>query len=141
MIEQMISNIIKLGFGSFLFLFIVACVNKPKSKDNIVSNKKILKDCRYYAYDAQQIVSNLGCYNCHVRTNERLFEIPTFSEISIIDSLKLLKYTFTKKHKGWYDKSGTFKKSRMDTLSDCEVKSVIRYIKDYNRDTPPMPNH
>jgi len=137
----MVSNIIKLSLGSILFLFTAACLNKPLSNQKTLGKGKIVDTCRYYAYDVHQIVSNLGCYNCHVRTNERLFEIPTFSEISIIDSLKLLKYTFTKKHKGWYDKSGTFKKSRMDTLSDCEVKSVIRYIKDYNRDTPPMPNH
>ena len=138
MIERMTSNIIRLSLGSLLFLFTVSCVNKTKT--NTVSKRKILKDCRYYAYDAQQIVSNLGCYNCHVRNKDRLLEIPTFTEISTMDSLKLITYAFTKKHKGWYDKNGTFKNSRMDTLSDCEVKNVIRYIKDFNRDSPPMPS-
>ena len=60
----------------------------------------------------------------------------TFQEISSMDSLKLIDYAFTKKHKGWYSKSGTFKGSKMDTLSDCEIKSVIRYIKDAERDIP-----
>ncbi|WP_157263331.1 hypothetical protein [Pedobacter sp. R20-19] len=48
----------------------------------------------------------------------------------------LIDYAFTKKHKGLYSKTGTFKASRMDTLSDCEIKSVIRYIKDFGRDIP-----
>jgi len=60
----------------------------------------------------------------------------TFQEISNMDSLKLIDYAFTKKHKGWYSKSGTFKGSKMDTLSDCEIKSVIRYIKDAGRAIP-----
>jgi hypothetical protein len=55
-----------------------------------------------------------------------------------MDSLKLVNYAFTKKHKGWYGKNGTFKASKMDTLNKCEIKSVIRFIKDYTRDTPPM---
>ena len=136
----MVLNIIKLSFGSFLFLFIVACVNKPKSKDNIVSNKKILKDCRYYAYDVHQIVSNLGCYNCHIWAGNRLNEISTFEELAKMDSLKLINYAFTKKHKGWYSKTGSFKTARMDTLTDCEIKNVIRYIKDAARNIP-MPSH
>lgn len=53
-----VSNIVRLGLGSLLFLFTVSCVNKTKT--NTVSKRKILKDCRYYAYDAQQIVYNLG---------------------------------------------------------------------------------
>ncbi len=53
-----------------------------------------------------------------------------------MDSLKLINYVFKKKHKDWYSKNGTFKAARMDTLSECEIKSVIRYIKDQGRDTP-----
>lgn len=134
----MVSNIIKLSLGSLLVLVVFACTNGSKNTKNITP-KKIVDTCRYYRYDARQIVSNLGCYNCHVRTDERLFKIITFSELSKIDSLKIIDYAFTKKHKGWYSKTGTFKKSRMDTLSDCEIKSAIRYIKDYNRNIP-MPN-
>lgn len=50
-----------------------------------------------------------------------------------MDSVKLVSYAFTKKHKGWYGKTGTFKDAKMDTLSDCEIKSAIRYIKDAGR--------
>ncbi|RLJ77198.1 hypothetical protein [Pedobacter alluvionis] len=134
----MVSNTIRLSLGSLLILSMLACRSKP---DNVthIAPKKTIDTCRYYRYDARHIVSNLGCYNCHVRTDERLFKIITFSELSTIDSLKIIDYAFTKKHKGWYSKTGTFKKSRMDTLSDCEIKSAIRYIKDYNRNIP-MPN-
>ena len=134
----MVSNTIRLSLGSLLILSMLACRSKPDSVTNIAP-KKTIDTCRYYRYDARHIVSNLGCYNCHVRTDERLFKIITFSELSKIDSLKIIDYAFTKKHKGWYSKTGTFKKSRMDTLSDCEIKSAIRYIKDYNRNIP-MPN-
>jgi len=48
--------------------------------------------------------------------------------------LKLINYAFNKKHKGWYSKNGIFEMAKMDTLTDCEIKSVIRYIKDYGRD-------
>ncbi|WP_316828228.1 hypothetical protein [Pedobacter miscanthi] len=129
----MVSNTIRLSLGSLLFFAMLACTNKSKNTENIAVKKKIDATCKYYAYDAQQTVSNLGCYNCHVRTDKRLFEIPTFSELSIMDSLKLVDYAFTKKHKGNYSKKGAFKTSRMDTLTDCEIKSTIRYIKDYER--------
>ncbi len=96
----MVSNTIKLSLGSLLFFVMLACINK--SKNNKLITKKITVDsCNYYKYDARQIVSNLSCYNCHLRTDERLDNnIPTFSELSAMDSLKLVDYTFTKKHKG-----------------------------------------
>ena len=136
----MVSNIIKLSLGSILFLFTAACLNKPKSKENTLIKKKLIDICRYYAYDVQQIVSNLGCYNCHILAGNRLNEISTFEELAKMDSLKLIDYAFTKKHKGWYSKTGSFKTARMDTLTDCEIKNVIRYIKDAARNIP-MPSH
>lgn len=130
----MVLNIIKLSLGSILFLFTAACLNKPKSKENTLIKKKLSDTCRYYAYDVHQIVSNLGCYNCHIWAGNRLNEISTFEELAKMDSLKLINYAFTKKHKGWYSKTGSFKTARMDTLTDCEIKNVIRYIKDAGRD-------
>lgn len=138
MIKQMASSTTKLSLGSLLLFLILACVNESKNTESTVVKKKSIDEtCKYYAYDAQQIVSNLSCYNCHVRTDERLDNnIPTFSELSAMDSLKLINYAFKKRHKGDYSKKGAFKTSRMDTLSDCEIKSAIRYIKDYNRNIP-----
>lgn len=131
----MVSIIIRLSLGSLLIFTMLACRSKP---ENITSTnpKKSIDTCRYYRYDARQIVSSLGCYNCHIKNSKRWYEMPTFKELSAMDSLKLVNYAFIKKHKGWYSEKGTFKTARMDTLSKCEIKSVIRYIKDFGRDIP-----
>lgn len=126
----MVLNTIKITLGSILLLLAIACHTQEKKKSD-------QNTCRYYAYDAHQIVSNLGCKNCHVPYGDRMDKnILTMKEISIIDSLKLVNYTFTKKHKGSYSKNGAFKTTIMDTLNECEIKSVIRYIKDSGRDIP-----
>jgi len=133
----MVSNIIKLNLGSIFFLLVFACQNSNMDNKNV--NKKPIDTCRYYRFDAHRIVSDLGCQNCHLRLipgekDDRGWA--TFSDLVGMDSLKLINYVFTKKHKGWYSKNGTFKTAKMDTLNDCEIKSVIRYIKDQGRDTP-----
>ncbi|TCO23686.1 hypothetical protein EV200_105155 [Pedobacter psychrotolerans] len=105
--------------------------------------RKDIDTCRYYRYDAGRIVSNLGCTNCHLLTDvERKNDKgwTTFEGLALMDSLKLLDYTFTKKHKGWYADTGSYKGVKMDTLNDCEIRSLIRYIKDFGRDIP-MPVH
>ena len=128
----MVSNIIRLSLGSLLLVIFISCNNKRKygnEKRVSIENK-----CNYYQYDAHQTVSNLGCQNCHVIYGERIGQnFLTFTELSLMDSLKLVKYAFINKHRGWYSKTGTFRASRMDTLSDCEIKSAIRYIKDAGR--------
>ena len=134
----MVSNITKLGLGSIILILFFSCQNVTK---NI--SKKLTDTCNYYRYDAGQIVSNLGCKNCHLRmTVDKKDEYgsPTFIGLASMDSLKLINYAFTKKHKGWYSKTGSFKTARMDTLTDCEIKNVIRYIKDAARNIP-MPSH
>ena len=128
------SNIIKLSLGSsILLLLVISC------QDNNNPIEKTVNICKYYRYDAHQIVSNLGCQNCHLpyvagQKDDRGWA--TFNDLAIMDSLKLVNYTFTKKHKGWYSKTGTYKEAKMDTLNECEIKSVIRYIKDSGRDIP-----
>ena len=133
-----VSNLIKLSLSSLLFLFVLSCQNSKTNKKIMV--RKDIATCRYYRYDAGQVISNLGCYNCHIRAVDRWYDMLTFNELSQMDSLKIIDYAFTKKHKGWYSKTGTFKASQIDTLSDCEIKSVIRYIKDFGRDIP-IPVH
>jgi len=106
---SMISNLTKLSLGGLLCFFIMSCISKPQ---NTVDSKKVIIDtCSYYKYNAHQVISNLGCYNCHVRVDERWYDMLTFNELSQMDSLKLIDYAFTKKHKGWYSKTGTFKAS------------------------------
>ncbi|WP_316824327.1 hypothetical protein [Pedobacter miscanthi] len=125
-------NTIKINLGSIILVILIACNARTENRKDKASNQDT---CKYYRYDAHQIVSNLGCQNCHVPYGDRMDKnIFTFREISVMDSLKLINYAFKKKHKGWYSTIGTFKASRMDTLSDCEIKSVIRYIKDSGRD-------
>jgi len=132
----MVSNTIKLSLGSFLTFVIFACTNETKSMKQI--STEIIDTCKYYRSDARQVVSSLSCYTCHVKADVRVNDMPTFSEISSMDSLKIINFAFIKKHNGWFSNSGVYKSTKMDTLSDCEIKSAIRYIKDYNRDTPPM---
>ena len=128
----MVSNTIKLSLGSALLLLAFACLNPKQENVNLAP----IDTCKYNRYNTGQVISNLGCKNCHIQQILRMENIPTFGEIASIDSLKLMNYVFKKKHKGWYSKNGTFKATRMDTLSECEIKSVIRYIKDFNRDIP-----
>lgn len=133
-----VSNLIKLSFGSLLSILLFACQN---AKENTV--KKSIDTCRFSRYDVGQLISNFGCKNCHIASIEERVDSKgsiTSRGLAALDSLKLIDYTFTKKHKGWYSKTGTFKASQMDTLSDCEIRSVIHYIKDFGRDIP-MPVH
>ena len=134
----MVLNIIRLSFGSVL-LFTASCVNKPTSNQNALDKKKVVDTCRYYRYEAGQVISTLGCRNCHLAPDLELKDDrgwPTFRGLANMDSLKLIRYTFKEAHKGWYSKTGSFKTARMDTLSDCEIKNVVRYIKDFDRDIP-----
>jgi len=137
----MVSNLIKLCLGIILLLLIYTCQSTTRNTEIIP--KLPIDSCRFYRYDANQIVSNLGCQNCHLmlvpgEKDDRGWA--TFSDLVSKDSLKLIDYVFNKKHKGWYSKTGTFKASQMDTLSDCEIRNVIRFIKDFGRDVP-MPSH
>ncbi|GGE44235.1 hypothetical protein EV200_101260 [Pedobacter psychrotolerans] len=130
----MVSNITKLGLGSLILFFISACTIEPK-KNNL--NKKIADTCKYNVYNAGRIVSNLSCKFCHLSPDLAIKDDkgwPTFRGLARMDSLKLIDYTFTKKHKGWFSKNGPYKNAKIDTLSDCEIRSVIRYIKDFDRD-------
>ncbi|WP_029286899.1 hypothetical protein [Pedobacter sp. R20-19] len=136
----MASNLTKLSLGSLSIFLFLSCQNATEYKNSV--GNKTSDTCRYYRYDAGQIISNLGCKNCHVSFNVDkidVYGITTWRGLAAMDSLKLIDYAFTKKHKGWCSKNGDFKTAKMDTLSDCEIRSVIRYIKDFGRDIP-MPS-
>jgi len=128
----MVLNTIKLSLGSTLLLLAFACLNPKQENVNLAP----IDTCKYNRYNTGQVISNLGCKNCHIQQIIRMENIPTFGEIANIDSLKLTNYVFTKKHKGSYSKNGTFKTTIMDNLNECEIKNVIRYIKDSGRDIP-----
>jgi len=133
----MVSNLTKLSLGSLSIFLFLSCQNATEYKNSV--GNKTSDTCRYYRYDAGQIISNYGCKNCHVSINVNKIDtygLITLRGLAAMDSLKLIDYAFTKKHKGWYSKNGDLKTARMDTLSDCEIRSVIRYIKDFGRDIP-----
>jgi len=127
----MVSNLIKLSLGSILLFFAFSCIYTKKK--TIAKNTN---NCEYIRYNIGQTISNLGCKNCHIEQILGMENILTFNELSKLDSLALINYTFTKKHNGWYSKDGDFKSARMDTLSVCEIRNIIRYIKDSGRDIP-----
>lgn len=130
----MVSNLIKLSLGSLLSILLFACQNV---KENTI--KKSVDTCRFSRYDVGQLISNFGCKNCHIASIEERIDSKgsiSFRGLAAVDSLKLIDYIFTKKHKGWYNKDGNFKTARMDTLSECEIKNIIHYIKDSGRDIP-----
>lgn len=130
----MVSNLIKLSLGSLLSILLFACQNV---KENTI--KKSVDTCSFSRYDVGQLISNFGCKNCHIASIEERIDSKgsiSFRGLAAVDSLKLIDYIFTKKHKGWYNKDGNFKTARMDTLSECEIKNIIRYIKDSGRDIP-----
>jgi len=134
----MVLNITKLSLGSLLMPMIISCNNQSEHNANaVIVNKKLKDTCKYQAYDEHQIISNLSCKSCHLSPDIEIEDDrgwPTFRGLANMDSLKLVDYVFTKKHQDSYSKNGAFKTNIMDTLNDCQIKSVIRYIKDSGRD-------
>ena len=121
-------NLIKLSLGSLLISLFFSCQNATEYKNSV--GNKTSDTCRYYRYDAGQIISNYGCKNCHVSINVNKIDtygLITLRGLAAMDSLKLIDYAFTKKHKGWYSKNGDLKTARMDTLSDCDIRNIILY--------------
>lgn len=138
MIKQMDSNITRLSLGSVILLNLLACnqINKAERKEAITSKDT----CVYNASQYDKIIFDLSCQNCHLKYGGQIEKIPTFETLSILDSLKLVDYVFTKKHKGWYTKNGAFKSNRLDSLSNCDIKNIIHYIKDYGKPQAPVPD-
>lgn len=122
------------GLLIVLICFFCACTGRPvkKSVKEPAQNKDA---CNLDLYIGNNIENNLGCGNCHHKMGDRMYRnIPTFSELSAMDSLKLQNFIFKTKHKGMYPEY--YKVKRPDTLSECEVQNLMHYIKDINRESP-----
>ncbi|WP_440789325.1 c-type cytochrome [Pedobacter sp. 22226] len=79
---------------------------------------------------------DIGCNSCHPSGGNRtMITLPTFEEISRIDSLKLRDFIFISKHKGYFKKEPAlnYKIKKIDSLSDCDRKNLIHYIKNQSR--------
>jgi len=136
----MASNFKNLSLGSLLICVVIACTNNP-SKEAAKSVKQLTDTCGdLKQYTGSFILSDVGCSGCHTLADKRSFpELPTFSEVAATDSLKLSNYIFKTKHNNLYIKEPMLREhgnKKLDSLSDCQKKSLIHYIKDYDRNIP-----
>jgi hypothetical protein len=136
----MVSNLTKLSLGSLLICIVTACIsNTSKETGKLV--KPLTDTCGdLRQYTGSFILSDVGCSGCHSTNDKRPFpDVPTFSEVAATDSLKLSDYIFKTKHNNLYIKEPMLRdhgNKKLDSLSDCQKKSLIHYIKDSNRKTP-----
>lgn len=136
----MVSNLIKLNLGSLLICVVIACSSNT-GRENTQLVKTLTDTCGdLRKYTGSFILSHVGCSGCHSAGEKRTFsDIPTFSEVAATDSLKLSDYIFKTKHDSLYTKEPMLKEhgnKKLDSLSECQKKSLIHYIKDSNRKIP-----
>ncbi|WP_316824050.1 hypothetical protein [Pedobacter miscanthi] len=133
-------NITKLSLDSFLIIFLaVSCTENKKYKSETIKiqPKKIIDDCvTLDLAKGNNLEFNVGCSGCHTAHEKRnLLNVPSFPELSRIDSLKLSDFIFLSKHNGYFKKEPTlnFRIKKIDSLSECDRKNLIHFIKQYNR--------
>lgn len=133
------SNLIRLSLISMISLIAVACLNStPKKSSSIITNVKI-DSCSYKESDAVDAEMITGCANCHTYNEHRTFpEVPTYKEISALDSLKLSDFIFKTRHNGYFIKETKLNRNNkaIDSLNECQRKNLVHFIKDYNRKIP-----
>lgn len=137
----MVLNTIKVSFGSVLLLLFVACTNTGNQHNRQNSISKVQKDtCQLDLGAAESIELHVGCGNCHTYDPKRQFpQVPTFKEIADIDSLTLSDFIFKTRHKGYFLKDtilSNHNNKALDTLSECDKKNLIHFIKSNNRRIP-----
>jgi len=137
----MVSNTIKLSLGSIFLIFVISCTNgKP---GDIMKSKmqNTPKDtCQLDLGKAQNIELGVGCGNCHTYDEKRRYpNLPTYAEISAIDSLKLSEFIFKTRHNGYFLRDTILlnhTNKALDTLGECEKRNLIFFIKSVNRRFP-----
>ncbi|MGN7985780.1 hypothetical protein ACTJKC_00485 [Pedobacter sp. 22226] len=131
-------NITKLILGSFLIiLFIIGCKGENKEVTTKNDAKMLADTCgALYPAKGSELEFSIGCRSCHAQQEKRIYShVPSYFELSKIDSLKLRDFIFISKHKGYFKKEPflNHKIKTLDSLSDCDRKNLIHYIKEYNR--------
>jgi hypothetical protein len=53
-----------------------------------------------------------------------------------MDSVKLKDYIFKSKHKGMYSNQLKSSGEKLDSLTECQIRNLMHYIKNFNRDIP-----
>lgn len=133
----MVSNIIRLSLGSFYFIILtLGCKSDKEDKSRATQNKVTIDTCKLSLAKGNNLEFNIGCSGCHTAHEKRNFlNVPSFPELSRMDSLKLKDFIFINKHKGYFKKEPAlnFRLKKIDSLSECDRKNLIHYIKQYNR--------
>ncbi|MCX2495879.1 hypothetical protein OQX63_20460 [Pedobacter sp. PF22-3] len=132
-------NITKLSLGNLLLVLLtLSCINR--NNDSSETLAKIKTDtCKIDQEKADALGSDISCTSCHTLAEERVSpNVFTMKEVSDMDSLKLRDFLFIIKHKKNLSlyKDAPITKQRLkkiDSLSDCDRKNLIHYIKEYNR--------
>jgi len=137
----MVSNTIKLSLGSLFLIFAISCTNGNHKKIEQSKVSTALKDtCQLDLGAAQNIELGVGCGNCHTYDDKRRYpKLPTYAEISAMDSLKLSNFIFKTRHNGYFLKDTILlnhNNKALDTLDECEKRNLMFFIKSVNRKFP-----
>ena len=132
-------NITKLSLGSLLLVLLtLSCINRNNDKSDALA--KIKTDtCKIDPEKADALGSDISCTSCHTLAKERVSpDVFTMKEVSDMNSLKLRDFLFIIRHKknlSLYKEAAITKQrlKKIDSLSDCDRKNLIHYIKEYNR--------
>ena len=136
----MFSSTKKLILGSAIIFFAISCTSDQKKvKQSRVA--EIRRDtCQLALGKAQIIELGVGCGNCHTYDEKRRYpKLPTYAEISSMDSLRLSEFIFKTRHNGYFLTDTMLinhNNKALDTLNVCEKRNLMFFIKSVNRHFP-----
>ena len=134
----MVLSSIRLSLGSLIICTLFTCTGKVNKENSIQQVVKAVKDtCNLELSRGRRLITNLSCTNCHIvwDNGPRMRKnIPLFTDLSAMDSLKLRDYVFKTKHNGMYIKDFPDAGKKIDSLSECDKNNLIHYIKDHNKE-------
>lgn len=130
---------IKLSLSNLLIILLtLSCRNSTEHKTTSLA-KTVVDTCKVAPEKAEELGQDISCTSCHTSADERVSpDVFTMKEVSNMDSLELREFLFIVKHKKNLSlyKDAPIAKQRLkkiDSLSDCDRKNLINYIKQYNR--------
>lgn len=132
-------NTIKLSLSSLLIILLMLSCRNPTEHKTTSLAKVVLDSCKVVPEKAGELGSDISCTSCHTLADERVSpDVFTMKEVSDMDSLKLRDFLFIIRHKknlSLYKEAPITKQrlKKIDSLSDCDRKNLIHYIKEYNR--------
>ncbi|MBB6498950.1 hypothetical protein [Pedobacter cryoconitis] len=134
----MVLSSIRLSLGSLVMCILFACADGANKGNKTSQVARTVNDtCNLDLNGGRRLVANLSCTNCHIIWDHgprMRKDIPLFTELSTMDSLKLRDYIFKTKHNGMYKKDYPDAGKKIDSLSECDKNNLIHYIKDHNKE-------